>query len=156
MNKLQAELKKRLPFARIEEEAVLNLARTSDQVQHRFEQLFRAHGLTGPQYNILRILRGEGEPLPILEVAGRMITVVPAITGIVDRLERAELVVRRRCEKDRRVVYVELTPAGAARLGEIDAPLEALHRAVMSGLSESEQRQLIGLLERIRETLPTN
>lgn len=156
MNKLQAELKKRLPFARVEEEAVLNLARTSDQVQHRFEQLFRAHSLTGPQYNILRILRGEGKPLPILEIASRMITVVPAITGIIDRLERAELVVRRRCDKDRRVVYVELTAAGAARLGDIDAPLETLHRAAMAGLSESEQRQLIGLLERIRETQATN
>ena len=63
--------------------------------------------LTSPtQYNILRILRGEGKPLPILEIASRTITVVPGITGLIDRLERAGFVNRLRCQKDRRVIYV--------------------------------------------------
>ena len=54
------------------------------------------HGLTPSQYNILRILRGEGKPLPIREIASRIIAVVPGITGLIDRLERAGFVNRLR------------------------------------------------------------
>ena len=85
--KLQHELKKKRPFDSPEQEAALNLLRTNDQLQIRFARLFREHGLTTSQYNVLRILRGEGKPLPILEIASRMITVVPGITGLIDRLE---------------------------------------------------------------------
>src|ERR1700693_4727228 len=88
--KLQHELKKKRPFESPEEEATLNIVRTSDQLQIRFARLLREYGLTSPtQYNILRILRGEGKSLPILEIASRTITVVPGITGLIDRLEQA-------------------------------------------------------------------
>ena len=60
--KLQHELKKKRPFESLEEEAALNIVRTSDQLQIRFARLLREYGLTSPtQYNILRILRGEGQ-----------------------------------------------------------------------------------------------
>src|SRR5271156_5630782 len=103
---LQHELKKRQPFASPQQEATLSVVRTSDQLQIRFARLLREYGLTPSQYNILRILRGEGKPLPILEIASRTITIVPGITGLIDRLERAGFVNRLRCEKDRRVIYV--------------------------------------------------
>src|SRR3569832_1347178 len=103
---LQSELKKKRPFASLEQEVLLNLARSGAQAQIRFTRLFREYGLTPSQYNVLRILRGEGKPLPILEIAGRTITVVPGITGLVDRLEQAGMATRVRCEEDRRVVYV--------------------------------------------------
>ena len=82
-------------------------------MQIRFARLFREYGLTPSQYNVLRILRGEGKPLPILEIASRTITVVPGITGLIDRLEQAGFVNRLRCEKDRRVIYVALTDHAA-------------------------------------------
>ena len=121
--KLQHELKKKRPFESAEEEAALNVVRTSDQLQIRFARLLREHGLTPSQYNVLRILRGEGKPLPILEIAGRTITVVPGITGLIDRLERAGFVSRVRCEKDRRVIHVALTDRGTRALAELDEPL---------------------------------
>jgi len=89
--KLQHELKKKRPFESPEEEALLSVVRTSDQLQIRSARLLREHGLTPSQYNILRILRGEGKPLPILEIASRTIAVVPGITGLIDRLEQAGL-----------------------------------------------------------------
>src|SRR5688572_15881070 len=110
MTSLQQEIKKKTPFDLPEQEAMLNLLRTADQLQIRFARLFRRFGLTPQQYNILRILRGEEKPLPILEIAARMITVVPGITGLIDRLEAAELVSRQRCREDRRVIYVTITP----------------------------------------------
>ena len=151
--RLQQELKKRRPFESPEQEALLNLARTADQVHLQFARLFREHGLTPSQYNILRILRGEGAPLPILEVADRMVTVVPGITGLIDRLEEAGLVERRRCPEDRRVIYVALRHRAAELLAKLDEPVLDLHKRLMGHLSETELRELIRLLEKAREGL---
>src|ERR1700692_2438086 len=106
--KLQQELKKKRPFESPEQEAALNVLRTNDQLQIRFARLFREYGLTPSQYNVLRILRGEGKPLPILEIADRTVTVVPGITGLIDRLEQAGFVNRLRLGEVRRVHYVAL------------------------------------------------
>ena len=154
MGRLQREVKKKHPFQSLQQEAALNLARTSDRVLIQFDRLFRGHGLTPSQYNILRILRGEGKPLPILEIASRTVTVVPGITGLIDRLEKAEFVVRRRCTEDRRVIFVEITAAGRALLGRLDQPVLDLHRQVMGPLSDAELKKLIRLLERIRGSTP--
>lgn len=85
--RLQDEIKKKLPFDVPEQEAILNILRTSDQFQNRFGRSFCEYDLTHSQYNVLRILRGEGEPMPCQEIGDRMIQVVPAMTGLLDRLE---------------------------------------------------------------------
>ena len=150
--KLQDELKKKRPFESAEEEAVLNIVRTSDQLQIRFARLLREHGLTSPtQYNILRILRGEAKPLPILEIASRTITVVPGITGLIDRLELAGFVNLVRCETDRRVIYVALTDQGVKTLADLDEPLHALHHKLLDHLSQGNLKDLTRLLEKLRE-----
>jgi DNA-binding MarR family transcriptional regulator len=151
-SKLQHELKKKRPFESREQEAALSIVRTSDQLQIRFARLLREFGLTSSQYNVLRILRGEGKPLPILEIASRTITVVPGITGLVDRLEQAGFVKRVRCEEDRRVIYVELTDQGTKSLALLDEPLEAMHHALLGHLSQAELKELIRVLEKVRET----
>src|SRR5206468_11486534 len=151
--KLQHELKKKRPFESPEQEAALSVLRTSDQLQIRFARLFREHDLTPSQYNILRILRGEGKPLPILEIASRTVAVVPGITGLIDRLEQAGFVNRLRCEKDRRVIYVALTDHGNKTLAALDEPLVALHRKLLGHLSQAELKELIRLLETVRQPL---
>jgi DNA-binding MarR family transcriptional regulator len=153
MTLLQRELKKKRPCELPEQEALLNLLRTADQLQIHFVRLFRRFGLTPQQYNILRILRGEGQPLPILEIASRMITVVPGITGLVDRLEVAELVQRKRCDNDRRVVYVCLTDKATAVLSQIDEPLMELHKRLLGHLSGPELTALSELLAKARAPL---
>ena len=151
--KLQHELKKKRPFESPEQEAALSLLRTGDQLHLRFARLFRDHGLTPSQYNILRILRGEGRPLPILEIAGRTITVVPGITGLIDRLEKAGLVNRLRCENDRRVIYVALTEQGKDTLAALEEPVRTLHRQLLGHLSHTELQELTRLLEKVRAPL---
>src|SRR6476469_409056 len=149
--KLQQELKKTRPFESLKEETTLNIVRTSDQLQLRFARLLRTFGLSSPtQYNILRILRGEGKPLPILEIASRTVTVVPGITGLIDRLERAGLVHRLRCEKDRRVIYVALTDQGTKTLADLDEPLLTLRRKLMGHLSQGDLKDITRLLEKLR------
>src|SRR5438552_13533296 len=148
---LQEEIKKREPFELAEQEAMLNLLRTADQLQIRFARLFRQFGLTPQQYNILRILRGEGRPLPILEIAARMITAVPGITGLIDRLEVASLVERQRCDHDRRVIYVAIAPRAVELLAEIDQPLVELHKQTLGHMTPDELSTLSQLLAKARQ-----
>jgi DNA-binding MarR family transcriptional regulator len=151
--KLQHELKKKRPFESPEQEAALSVLRTNDQLQIRFARLLREHGLTPSQYNVLRILRGEGQPLPILEIASRTITVVPGITGLIDRLEQAGFVNRVRCARDRRVIHVALADQGLKTLAALDEPLAALHHKLLGHLSQAELKELIRLLGKVREPL---
>jgi MarR family transcriptional regulator, 2-MHQ and catechol-resistance regulon repressor len=150
-NQLQTELKKKRPFDLPAQEATLNLLRTSDQFQNRFLRLFREYGVTPSQYNVLRILRGEGQPMPCLEIAERMIQVVPAMTGLIDRLEKQELVKRHRSTEDRRVIYISLTEAGEALLARLDAPVIELHQVLLGHMTDGELTELSRLLVKARQ-----
>ena len=152
---LQQELGKKKPFESPEKEAMLNIVRTGDQFQNRFGKLFREFGLTGSQHNVLRILRGEGRPMQCLEIRRRMIQVVPAMTGLLDRLEKDGLVTRTRSEKDGRVIYVDLTAKARSVLQQIDAPLTELYSECLGHLSQTELKQLSALLEKARQSLQT-
>jgi DNA-binding MarR family transcriptional regulator len=151
--RLRKKLKKRRPFDSPEQEATLNVARTADRFGICFARLFREFGLTPSQYNVLRILRGEGKPLPILEVADRMIAAVPGITGLIDRLEGMGLVARQRCTEDRRVIFVAITAKGLDLLTKLDGPVAALHKRLIGHLSPAELRELSRLLEKARRPL---
>lgn len=104
---------------------------------------------------MLRIFRGEGKPLPSLEIADRMIQVVPAITGLIDRLEKQALVVRKRCEEDRRVVFVGITPKALDLLKRLGKPLNQLQDSLIGHLSRQELATLSRLLEKARNPAPS-
>lgn len=150
----QQRLGKKRPFDSPEQEAALMILYVADRIENRLGRLFREHGLTNSQYNVLRILRGEGKPMPALEVAGRMIQAVPAITGLIDRLEKQGHVERRRSEQDRRVVFVEITQQGRKLLGRIDEPLARLHQEALGHMTKKDLTALAGLLEKAAERLP--
>jgi len=82
-----------------------------------------------------------------------MITVVPGITGLIDRLESASLVERKRCDQDRRVIYVAIAPRAVEILAEIDEPLEQLHKQTLGHMSEHDLALLSRLLEQARRPL---
>jgi DNA-binding MarR family transcriptional regulator len=88
-----------------------------------------------------------------LEIASRTITVVPGITGLIDRLEKSGFVVRERCKEDRRVIYVALTAKGQETLATLDKPLQELHKKLMGHMTRVELKELIRLLEKAREPL---
>lgn len=155
-SRLQQELKKKRPFDSPDQEAILNILRTNDQFLNRFGRLFREYDLTHSQYNVLRILRGEGKPMPCLEIADRMIQVVPAMTGLLDRLEKQGFVVRERCTQDRRVVYVTLTESAKDLLKRMDVPVSELHKQLIGHLTQAELKELSRLLEKARVSVQNN
>lgn len=153
VSRLQRELGKKNPFDSPAQEAVISILRTSDQFQNQFGRLFREHGLTHSQYNVLRILRGEGKPTPCSQISERMIQAVPAMTGLIDRLEAQELVTRTRCSEDRRVIYVQLTERARKILKRLDAPVMRLHAGLIGHLTPQELAELNRLLEKARTSL---
>ncbi|GAA4455123.1 MarR family transcriptional regulator [Novipirellula rosea] len=150
---LQTELYRKQPFASLQQETLVSLLRTGDQLENRLARFFRDHDLTLTQFNMLRILQTEGRPLTCGEIKQQMIQVVPAITGVVDRLEKQGRVERQRCSEDRRVVYVSITPQGESLCNQAIPMLKKLESSLLKGLSQKELKQMIALLEKTRESL---
>jgi len=152
---LQQEIGKRDPFEVAEQEAYLNIARTRARAAAGFAELFRSHGLSEPQYNALRIAGASGtDGVRCDTIAERMVGLDPDVTRLIDRLEKAGLVARARCTRDRRCVYVAATAAGRALLRKLHPKVEALHRAQFGHLSGSELAALNRLLVKARAELP--
>ena len=154
-SKLQAEIQQRKPFGSPAEEASLSLLRTTDRIGRSIADVVEPHGITAQQYNVLRILRGSHPGrLPTLEIVTRMIEQAPGITRLLDRLEAKKLVIRERCETDRRRVYCKISPDGLALLAALDKPVAEMARKSFQSLSATQVRQLIELLDAVREGLP--
>jgi DNA-binding MarR family transcriptional regulator len=148
---LAGQIGKRRPFDSPEQEAYLNLLRTTDQLSGEFAALYKQYGITDPQYNVLRILRGHGGRVATRQIAAEMVTRQPDITRLIDRLEKVELVVRHRCKEDRRIVWVELTRRGTDLLERLDKPVANLHHRQLSHLGERKLRNINKLLCEARE-----
>jgi DNA-binding MarR family transcriptional regulator len=148
---LQEELKQTVPFSSREQEAYLSLLRTADALQSRVEAKLKEFGLTGTQYNALRILRGAGaDGIPCSEIGERMITRDPDVTRLLDRLQKRGLVERSRGKQDRRVIYGKITATGLKLLREMDAPVDKHGREMLRHVSQANLKLLIDLLEQIR------
>src|SRR5205807_5118182 len=108
-------------------------------------------GLTGTQYNALRILRGAGaDGIPCSEIGQRMITRDPDITRLLDRLQKRGLVERSRGRQDRRVIYGKITAAGLKLLRDMDAPVDKHGREMLRHVGQAKLQRLIDLLELVR------
>lgn len=149
---LQYELRQTKPFPSLEAEAFLSVARTAALLGNEFADVLKPYGLTSTQYNVLRILRGAGEAgLCRHEVGDRLVTPVPDVTRLLDRLEAAGLVGRARDPEDRRQVRARITPEGLRILAELDDELTAHHREQLGHLSGEQLQTLIDLLAAARE-----
>jgi len=139
----------KLNFKSSQQKAVVNLRITCNYlncVQNNFVGEF---GLSLPQFNILRILRGAKGTLSVNTVKERMLEKSPNTTRLMDKLIEKEHIARVRCENDRRVVFVEITSKGLDLLAEIDLKIEG-SSLMPAGLSDKEANQLSDLLDKLR------
>jgi len=151
---LRDEIKQNKPFSGIEEEALLNIQRTSAHIVHYLQQRLKKHGLTESQYNVLRILRGAGpDGLRCTEIGERMISRDPDITRLLERLQRLRFIERRRDAKDRRVIYTRISGEGLEVLKELDPIVAEDAKSMLRHMNPEKLRVLIGLLEGVRRGL---
>ncbi len=149
---LHEELKQTRPYLDIEEEAHVAIARTAALLDRAIARMLRPHGLTPTQYNVLRILRGAGsEGLCRHELGDRLVTPVPDVTRLLDRMEELELIARQRSATDRRLVGTFITPKGLALVGQLDAEVHAWHRRRLAHIAPDRLHALVDTLALMRQ-----
>jgi MarR family 2-MHQ and catechol resistance regulon transcriptional repressor len=140
------------PFSSAEEEALLNLMRTSDVLHRAFHRKTRDWGVTSTQYNVLRILRGaQPRGLTCAAIGSRMITAEPDITRLLSRLKALKLIRQQRDRHDRRVVWTQISEAGLELLKAMDPVIERVPRELLGHMSKAELSELIKLVELARK-----
>lgn len=147
MSPLQSEIKQSKPFQSLEQEALLSIERTSALLLHRAADTFRPFGITQTQYNVLRILRGAGrDGLCRNDIRDRLISQVPDVTRLLDRMEDAGLIVRERDTVDRRLVTTRITKQGLSILDKLAEGVMDAHRRALGHLTKDQLETLIELL----------
>ncbi|WP_151088909.1 MarR family winged helix-turn-helix transcriptional regulator [Hymenobacter baengnokdamensis] len=131
------------------QKAYLNILFTAGWLSLRQAAAFRPYGVTLPQFNVLRILRGQyPKPATVALLIERMLDKTSNASRIVDKLEEKKLVTRTVCPANRRAVDICITEAGLRLLRQIDD--SGLTTFEDSGLTEGELIQLNNLLDKIR------
>lgn len=130
--------------------AFIALQKAADKLALQAEQLLKSNGLTGAQYNVLRILRGaEPEGLACSSISERMISHDPDMTRLLDRMEKRTLITRQRQSDDRRVVKTRITRSGLEVLKRLDSPIRELHKRQFAHMGNARVKTLAELLEEI-------
>ena len=145
--------------AEISELAWRAFIRTTGLFRNRMEPYFAKFGISAAQWGVLRALQraeAEGvERLRLTDLGRRLLVKPPSVTSIIDRLERNGLVARQAARDDQRAKLLNLTPAGRQLVARVLEKHPSQIRAILGGLTETEQHQLYHLMERLAAHLET-
>jgi DNA-binding MarR family transcriptional regulator len=133
------------------QKGIINLIYTYNWMNEKMKKVFDREGITGQQYNILRILRGAGKPISTLQIRERMLDKMSDTSRIVDRLVLKDLAKKTVCKDDKRLVDVSISTKGKILLEKIDQ-YEKDMDAILGSLSYSEAKNLNKLLDKIRQS----
>ena len=151
---LATALKQTRPFVSLEQEVYLSLLRTTSELSHAVDQFFRSFGITSSQYNVLRILRGAGaDGLCRNEISERMVTATPDMSRLLDRMEKAGWVTRKRAEGDRRQVFTHITKSGMELLARLEKPTGDFVTPLFAGAAISDLKIALKVNDQIRTKL---
>jgi DNA-binding MarR family transcriptional regulator len=149
--KLQSEIKQSKPFPRASAEAFLSILRTAALLEHQIGEVLRPHGITTTQYNVLRILKGAGsQGLCGREIAERLVSRVPDVSRLLDRMEELGLLTRKRDSEDRRHVTARITNQGLKIIEKATPDLEAVESSRFRNLPAESVQSLIETLDDVR------
>ena len=150
-SRLESEIRQSRPFARRSEEALVGIFRTAAILDHAIQDALKPFGITPTQYNVLRILRGAGKDgLCGREIGERLVSKVPDVSRLLDRMEDLGLMTRERDPDDRRHVTARVTPKGLKVLVQVEPTLEALERQHFGALGAEALKNLIETLDTVR------
>lgn len=148
--KLSNELK--ITFKSPQQKVMINIRHTSNWIANRQNNFISQFDLSIPQFNILRILRGDPGMISVNTVKERMIEKSPNTTRLMDKLLDKGLINRARCETDRRIVFVEITDKGLKLLTDIDLTFDD-SQFISNSLTNQEAEMLSQLLDKVREEI---
>ncbi len=136
-------------FRNEHQKALINLIYTYNWAMERSKTIFEKADITAQQFNILRILRGAGEPLSTLQIRQRMLDRMSDTSRIVDRLVVKGLVKKVVCKADKRLVDVSITDKGKKLLEKLDKVQDDMD-AIAGNLTEADAKLLNKLLDKLR------
>lgn len=145
MGDLAKEINSRFENNRVK--AMLNIIYTANWINSRQNEFFKSFGISPQQYNILRILKGAGQPLRVQTIKDRMLERSPNATRLMDKLCAKNYIERLPSELDRRVVKIAITQKGIDLLKSIPSDL---NRELLKNLNEEEAELLSNLLDKMR------
>lgn len=146
--KIEDEIKQK-KFRNAHQKAVINLIYTSNWLQNKNHNFFKGYGITGQQYNILRILKGQfPQSISATEIKNRLLDQNSDVSRLLTRLERKQLITKTTCPNDKRASDVNITEIGLNLLEEIDKNQKDFD-AVLS-LTPEEAKLLSDLLDKSR------
>lgn len=148
MAKIDVEIKTK--FVNNKQRVMANLIYTANCFQNVFIEALKPYDLSPQQFNILRILRGAGEEVAMNVIKDLMVDKAPNLTRLSDKLISKELIERRRCSEDRRVVFMTITAKGLTLLKSIDEAQLFEKMDFMMNIEEEEARIINEFLDRIR------
>ncbi|MBP6828199.1 MAG: MarR family transcriptional regulator [Saprospiraceae bacterium] len=150
--KLEAELKSTKPL-QPRQRAFLNILFTASWLDCFITRQLRPYGLTGPQYNILRILNGSSpKGLSVLDIKSRMLDRSSNVSRLVEKLRIAGLVERVPHTQDRRMVIVTISESGKKTLTDIEqSGFNTGQNSPGNKLTETDAMDLAHLLDKFRE-----
>ncbi len=134
---------KQRKFSNPGQEAVLNIMAASSVLREKQNSILQDHGLSVQQYNILRILKGgPKEGFPRCEIYDRMVEKAPDITRLIDRMEKAQLVMRVRSESDRRQSIAQITQKGIKKLEELKPCITGHEQSIAKIFTEEDIKSI--------------
>jgi DNA-binding MarR family transcriptional regulator len=137
-------------FRNEKQKATINIIYTYYWITEKIKAILDEDDITPQQYNILRILRGSFPvPLSTLQIRERMLDKMSDTSRIVDRLISKDLVTKKTCSKDKRLVDVTITGKGKDLLEKLDKRNDEID-GVLGGLNETELATINNLLDKIR------
>lgn len=139
-------------FRSVYQKLTINLIFSNNWLTEKIKDILLSEDITHQQYNILRILRGSKKPLSTLQIRERMLDKMSDTSRIVERLVKKELVEKKVCSTDKRLVDVSISQNGLdvlKRLDEKNAELDG----ILQNLSLKEAEQLSDLLDKMRERI---
>ncbi len=137
-------------------EALLNIYYTGDILKKRAREFFSEYGITDVQFNLMELLSYQSDKeagLTQAELSRMLLVNRSNITSLIDRMEKAQLVVRGGVPGDRRYNAVRLTTKGKETLDKVEDRYMKVITEIMTVLEESELKQLMASLEKIRTVL---
>jgi len=153
---LEQELGLKKGFGILEHEAILNVYYTASQIKKKADEFFREFGLTDVQFNVMMLLAHQSSPeggLSQAQLSDMMLVNRANITSLIDRMEKAGLVVRTASPGDRRYNIVKLTSRGRKLFARLDPFYVKEVKGIMSVFNQAEQKELMAMLEKIRSKL---
>ena len=147
--KIREVIQQKRPFRNNYQMAMVNLIYTNNWVTDQLRQYLKPYGVTMKQYNVLRILKGAGEPITTSIIRERLLDKMSDASRMVERLHQRGLVVRSTCSTDKRLVDVTLSVEGEELLQNMKG-LEQGMDAIFDKLDEKEAALLSELLDKLR------